>query len=377
MKNNIINECNVCSGNTDTLIILNSLPLTGLYTTNPVPESASYDNSFEYCDNCGHGMLRVQLDPSTIYDKTYTHRTSKSKYAIRGVDIFLDVLDEYSIIHNRMHYDTVLDIGCSDGYLLSRVVADKKIGIDAVASSIYDDIEVITGNIEEVDISNIKPDVIFMRHTIEHIQDPVSVMRKISNSMSNDTLLVMQSPMLDILVEDMRYDHIFHQHLQYFSIFSIMKILKEVGLTCVHYKFDRYDWGSIILIARREGEESLVYHGRPTEDSILLGYDKFRSHMKLVSNIISNSLCVVGYGAAQMLPILGYHIEGFDKVNLVVDDDASKDGVYYYNMPVRVTKEFPGREATYVVTGLDSSRVINKRLIELNVNRIVNILSVL
>ena len=138
MENININKCNVCSSDITTLIELPDLPLTGLYTKNPNPTKCSYDNNFAYCNTCGHGMLTTQIDPSIIYNDTYTHRTSKSNYAMRGVKVLLDVLEEYT---NIVEYGTVLDIGCSDGYLLHAMVSNnKKIGIDAVSESKYTEI---------------------------------------------------------------------------------------------------------------------------------------------------------------------------------------------------------------------------------------------
>jgi hypothetical protein len=367
-----IDKCLVCNSSVDTIIELYELPLTGLYTTNPIPTILSYDNAFSYCSSCGHGMLHNQLDPSIIYNDTYTHRTSKSKYAIKGVGVFLDVLNQYT---NSNTYGTVLDIGCSDGYMLSRMSADKLIGIDAAASSSFNNVEVITSNIENVDISSINPNVILMRHTIEHIQDVVSVMNKIRSCMNKDTLLMIQTPMLDILVNDLRYDHIFHQHLHYFSIASMMKMLELLGLECIHYEFDRYDWGSMILIAKL-GKMKRVSNGL-TVEHVLENYYRFTNSMDNISSIIGYSRDVVGYGAAQMLPILSYHIKRLDTINLVVDDDTEKDGLYYYNLPVRITSKLPDKDLTYVVTGVDSSRGINKRLIDIGVDRIVNILSVI
>lgn len=369
-----IKVCPICNGPVDNLIGLPALPLTGLYTTNPIPTVASYDTNFSYCSQCGHGLLGKQLDQYTIYDSSYTYRTSNSKYAIRGVDQFLFTLYNYDL---RNNYGTILDIGCSDGYMLSRIAyrANKLVGIDAAATSKYSDVEVITDMVENVDLSSIHPDVILLRHTIEHIPDPVTTMRKIAGSMGPDTLLVVQTPMLDILVNDLRYDHIFHQHLQYFTISSMMKLLELVGLECVHYTFDRYEWGSIILIAKL-GENS-IESIPPTADYILGNYYRFTGAMNNISSIIDDTSNVVGYGAAQMLPTIAYHISSITKVKEVVDDDPSKDGMYYYNLPIRITNKLPDiHTTTFLVTGLDSSRVINKKLIDIGVDRIVNILSI-
>ena len=44
---------------------------------------------------------------------------------------------------------------------------------------------------------------------------------------------------------------------------------------------------------------------------------------------------VYGYGAAQMLPVLAYHLDNdLSLLKAVLDDDPAKDGLYYWNLPL-------------------------------------------
>jgi hypothetical protein len=76
---------------------------------------------------------------------------------------------------------------------------------------------------------------------------------------------------------------------------------------------------------------------------------------------------IYGYGAAQMLPVLAYHLEtDFSQLIAVLDDDPAKDGIGYWNLPVRVLP--PSRapdisEASVVITAIDNVVPIMTKLL--------------
>jgi len=87
-----------------------------------------------------------------------------------------------------------------------------------------------------------------------------------------------------------------------------------------------------------------------------------------------------GYGAALMLPILGYHLENnFSSFNSIFDDDENKDGLGYANLPVKIAhpREFDFTEATIFLTALDNRRSIIRKLYNLSPRLIFNPLSMI
>src|ERR1700760_3462457 len=67
-------------------------------------------------------------------------------------------------------------------------------------------------------------------------------------------------------------------------------------------------------------------------------YASFREQMKAAGSALRFFTGkLYGYGAAQMLPVLGYHMGiDFSELEAVVDDDPSKHGIGYWNLPVKV-----------------------------------------
>ena len=76
---------------------------------------------------------------------------------------------------------------------------------------------------------------------------------------------------------------------------------------------------------------------------------------------------IYGYGAAQMLPVLAYHLDNdLSLLTAVLDDDPAKDGLYYWNLPVviRHADSVADLEAASVfITAVDNTKPILSKLL--------------
>lgn len=84
---------------------------------------------------------------------------------------------------------------------------------------------------------------------------------------------------------------------------------------------------------------------------------------------------VYGYGASLMLATMAYHLQtDFSQLDCVLDDDVSRDGATYENIPVTVrhtAKVAPAPNSSYLITSLENIRPIFRRILELNPRRIL------
>ncbi len=80
-----------------------------------------------------------------------------------------------------------------------------------------------------------------------------------------------------------------------------------------------------------------------------------------------------GFGAAQLLPILAYHMHAdFKELAAVLDDNPDRQGLYYPDLAPQIRA--PGAnlvDARVVITALDSARPIVARAIALGARDIV------
>ena len=165
---------------------------------------------FWSCDECS----AIWLDPrpalselGTIYPSTYyAYEMSEtlSPFVLRG-KAFLDRMKFQSILRRLDHTpQSFLDVGCGDGRYMQqfaeRGVAKEAIyGIDLPSPAIpklrAKGFRVFAGRVEDCDV--IEPqsiDLIVIFHVIEHVADPINVLRKLAGWLAPGGVLALETP---------------------------------------------------------------------------------------------------------------------------------------------------------------------------------------
>lgn len=236
--------------------------------TDLVPFASGYDYEirtcanewkFKRCANCEH----VQLDPrpataelSVIYPThyySYTMSEKLSAIALRGKDL-LDRLKLRKILrYLKSPPTTYLDIGCGDGRYLRSIESSNSIP----RSNIYGlelnekTVEKLRGEgfevfYERVETCNaIQPGSISlatMFHVIEHVDDPVAVIAKISDWLVAGGILAIETPNIDALDAKLfrktywggyhfpRHWHLFHEK-------TLSELLRRQGIEPIHISY--------------------------------------------------------------------------------------------------------------------------------------------
>lgn len=371
-------RCCICNAVMIEAIDLPALPLTETYCRQPVANSLpGINQKLMFCQDCGHGQLATQISPKILYGANYCFRTSASVTARKGTQFFLSVLDE---VAPKRNFKCVLDLGCNDLHLLSQLKdrAAVRIGIDPVwrgreaereDSSVY----VYGNNIEDIRLADLpaRPDLVICRHTLEHIQEPRAVLELLMRVATPDAIFVFEVPGFDGLISRLRFDQIFHQHLQYFSLASFLRLVEECGGAFLLHRENFHDWGAMaVAFTRSSSIKSVAWDvPPPLLGDITKRYAVFRGQMKNTNEILTelNGTAVYGYGAAQMLPVLSYHLgNDLSLLAAVLDDDPAKDGIGYWNLPVKVwpSSRVPDlSQAAVLITAIDNVSPIMTRLL--------------
>lgn len=339
--------CMVCGAKLPRPIIdLPDFPITEIYTNKPVKEKVGYvDQSFHFCARCGHGQITNVLDLDLQYGSldNYHFRTSASASAKEATDFFISYFNQLT---KGEKFGTIVEIGCNDMYLL-RALGDrakKMIGIDPILKGREKEfsgqnISAIGDFFENVRLKE-KIDVVICKDTLEHVSDPKAMVKKTIDHASDETVFFFQFPLLDALLAGCRFDQVYHQHLNYFSHQSIAYLLNELQCELLGYTVNLHHFGSII-IAFKKNKKARNRSSQPklTAADVLARYAIFKSNMAATSQRLDclEDEIVYGYGAALMLPVLSYHLKNdFSRLKCIIDDDKSKEGLYYINLPVPI-----------------------------------------
>jgi len=365
---------------------LPKLPLTGYYVS---PEEAPieayhFDQGLLVCQQCGHGQLENIIDPKYLYNDKYSHRGSLSPIASGGNYFFLDYLLK-NIVGKK---ESIIDVGCNDLLLMQlikeKISANNYYGLDPIwigKDHQKDGISVLGKFSDQLDSNDIvgKLDLVVSCHTFEHIPDPVNSLDKISALCSDNADFFIEVPSFETLIELNRIDQVFHQHVNYYSVNSMTELFKRFGFGYIDHTFNYDMWGGTMILHFRKGHIS--NNTLPAEKIDISKYIAsllmFRKQVALFNEQIAFFDDVCMYGAAQMLPVLLYHLNN-NKLNsaTIYDNNPSRIGLKYPYLDLFIQappETLKGK--TIVITALDSFRQIFRKLVDLHPKRVVDILT--
>jgi len=385
----------VCSSSLDDpLIVLPEFPLTELYVPfKNTQKTAVLDQEFYLCRKCGLGQLKNLVSGELLYSDGYVTRTSTSSSATAAIHQFTEFIDE---ILPDGKLDAIFDIGCNDNYLIKQFAqrSHNLFGNDPIIDSRVEDykesqLTLIGDFFENIDFDTlgVNIDCFLCSHTLEHIVDPASFLSKALDAGNENTLYFFQFPGLEGMIRDAHFDQIFHQHFNYFSLKSIQYLLSKLGGELIDYRVNAYHWNSLMIAFRKTQTPAVnqIFFSDTcktilNKPFILRQYELFKQSMKITSNRLKslNNERILGYGAALMLPVLDYHLEdGLSNVEAIIDEDLSKVGKYYLNVPIQIiSTKMAGRleDSIVLLTAInstDASRKIIPKLIDLKFRQII------
>lgn len=367
------------------LIELPAFPLTEIYTRlKPTRKAGFADQAFHLCPKCGHGQLANVVDVDLVYEGSshYFFRTSQSAVARESAEFFrrfiMDTVGE-------RRFQTIAEVGCNDLYLLKllKSSAARLVGIDPILKGkekeLAEDNVVAVGDFFENVTLDSDIDMFICKDTLEHVSGPRRLIERLVSRAGEDTLFFFQFPLLETLLAGCRFDHIFHQHLNYFSLKSIRYMLNDLGCELVNERINISHWGAILIAFRKSRTKNAAATTAVTPDEVLERYSLFRSNMAVTAQRLRllAGETIYGYGAGLMLPVLAYHLgDDLSSLKCILDDDKRKDGLYYVNLPVRISLPEGAdiRDSVVMVTAIASMnnvRAILRRLFDLGPKQII------
>jgi SAM-dependent methyltransferase len=251
----------------------------------------------------------------------------------------------------------VVEIGCNDGVLLKSfgAVDIHAVGVDPatnVVESIDDDsVTVVNDYFTEQVAESIREkygqaDAIVSSYTMAHIDDMVDVFKGIKTLLRDDGVLIFEVYYIGIVFDETQYDMIYHEHLSYYSLMSLVKFCERFDMEIFDVKKMPLRSGTTRYYVRNLGRrsenvspavEELLDYERERGLDELSTYIEFaamveRSRtdlMALLEGYKAEGKTVAGYGASgRATTIMSYCGITTDHLDYVVDDAPAKHGFY-------------------------------------------------
>ncbi len=199
------------------------------------------DFSLYICKLCGHFQATSGVKLSELYNDEYNYNTQNS--GVQGrISFFLSQLKEVIDIK----FNRVIDIGCYDLSLLKKsgknIKANYYIGIDpSIPSPLLDNNDGIICYKDYVDNVDIPffdeklPDLIISDQTFEHIPSINSTLGYISSIVAKNSIFAICVPSMEVLIQKLNFHNLIHEHVNYFSIFTLSKLFELNNVTLKNY----------------------------------------------------------------------------------------------------------------------------------------------
>lgn len=339
------------------------------------------------CKKCGLVQLLETVNPGLLYEN-YFYRSNISETMSQ------DLQDVVSDSMNRVRLkigDEVLDIGANDGLMLTFYPKNlKRVGIEPAKNidwkHLDKSIEIINDYFPSPQLKGRKFKIITSTAMFYDLDDPNKSVKQLKEILARDGVICIQVSYLYDTIRDMNFYDFCHEHLEYYSLKSIMYLMEKNGMQVFDASTNFVNGGSLrIMVGNKEAKrpvskniEQLLLKEKilHLEDSET--FDIFQKLIRVYAQqankyIRSQKGLVIGLGAStkgnvllqlcgitkKMLPYIsernpmkvGLHTLGTDMLLISEEEARRKKPACMFVIPWNFKREIVDREKEYLQKG--------------------------
>ena len=404
----IIDKCRVCGrGELEPIWSLGDLYVSDFLDANVQNnENAKAPLDVVFCDSEKGGCGLLQLKHTVSHEAMYRNYWYRSGINRTMKEELGDVVEKVKSITSFKAGDSVIDIGSNDSTMLRLYGADglktvgfepaknlvEKYGREGVTKIITDFFNAESWKKEYGDI---KAKVITAIAMFYDLDEPNKFVADLAECLEDDGLIIIQMLYLPSFLKRNAFDGICHEHLEYYSLFSLENLLTRHGLEIFDAEYRPINEGTLRFYIRKKGKgenlkiipgaEKRLKEFRDEEKAMGLSskraYDDFVARVdeikKKTNAFIDGELMkgkkIYGYGAStkgntllqyfnldntKLIAIADRNPDKWGKktvgtnIPIVSEEDARKENPdYFFILPWHFLPEFKEREEKFFKQG--------------------------
>jgi SAM-dependent methyltransferase len=187
------------------------------------------------------------------------------------------IVDSVTSVQKLNEGDLWLDIACNDGTLLSFVPDGiKKLGIDPAEDSFKNESSKIADeviqdfftleNFKKSKFKKKKAKVVTCIAMFYDLDEPVEFLKDVTKVLDDDGLFVLQMSYTPLMIKQLAFDNICHEHVYYWGLASIEKLLKKAGLKIVDCQLNDVNGGSFRIYIKKKKSDVTTFATAPYRD---------------------------------------------------------------------------------------------------------------
>lgn len=261
-----ISACRVC-GNKDlvTVLDLGLQALTGVFPRSATDRVGEGPLELVVCNGafpsvCGLVQLKHTYELTQMYGDSYGYRSSLNRSMVEHLGNKVASLIARNPIRSG---DVVLDIGSNDGTSLGFYPAEgtQLIGMDPSAkkwASLYKPHvklvpEYFSAKSFLAASGGAKARIISSIAMFYDLEDPLAFMRDVNASLADDGIWHLEQSYLPRMLEQLSYDTVCHEHLEYYSLHTLQWMLERTGFRVVDVELNDVNGGSFAVTVCKQG----------------------------------------------------------------------------------------------------------------------------
>ena len=229
----------------------------------PTPETLAEDQPLDLkivqCSSCD--LVQLDNEPVSYYREVIRASAFSKEMGLFREQQFAGFIEQYELKNKKL-----VEIGCGRGEYLALL---NKQGVDgygleyaenSVQQCLHNGLQVQQGYIEhsEYALNNSPFDAFFILNFLEHIPEPLSLLKGIAHNLSCGAIGMVEVPNFDMMIRENLFTEFVTDHLCYFTRDTLQLLLGLSGFEVLECK---EVWDDYILSATVRKRESLDVSG--------------------------------------------------------------------------------------------------------------------
>jgi len=344
-----ISRCRVGkSENLVTVLNLGFQALTGVFPRSADEPVTRGPLELVWCPDSGLLQLKHSYEPSEMYGDNYGYRSGLNQSMVDHLTNKVKYLERLA---GPKSGDVVLDIGSNDATTLEAysIAGLKRVGIDPTgrkfAKYYPSGVKLVPDFFSAAAYRSVMQQpakIVTSIAMFYDLEDPVQFTGEIESVLADDGVWHFEQSYMPSMLRTNAYDTICHEHIEYYSLGVVVKILEATGLKLLDVAMNNVNGGSFAVTATKASNSTLkVNHAvinwlLEQEDRMGLKTPKpfrdfeervFRHRndlVRLVRALVADGKKVLGYGASTKGNVL-LQFCGFTRADIPVIAEVNQE----------------------------------------------------
>ncbi len=216
-----------------------------------------------WCPDSGLLQLKHSYDPGEMYGENYGYRSGLNQSMVQHLSDKVQCLER---LNPPQAGDAVLDIGSNDATTLKAYATAglRRIGIDPTGSKFAQfypqDISLVPDFFSAAayrEVEKRPAKIVTSIAMFYDLESPVDFARQIASILADDGIWHFEQSYMPSMLRLNSYDTICHEHLEYYSLAVVAKILDAADLRLVDVAMNAVNGGSFAVTAARRSSRTL------------------------------------------------------------------------------------------------------------------------